>query len=514
MPEIDAEKIMGEAIEKASDLIAEAPQVAEMILKQVLRVDPEDKDGLHLLGLCKHRLGKHVEAIEVIQVAMEVDPGNSDNHNNIALAYGCTDNYERSIHHLKIAIEMKPDHFIYKNNLALQYRCIEEHDKAIETLREAIDLKETPEMWTNLGGIYGEKKDYDKSIKCFKRALELNPDCSAAHVDLAYANHLIGNWEEAWEEYEWRKEYFPQMKFYKNEYDMEKLWDGKADLEGKRILVYGEQGIGDQLQFVRFFQGLKDRGAHTIYHCAPTINSIVLRHDAIDEVVNRDIVNKAGDEIPEYDYQIALLSLPKLLKEYEYSGKPYLEPATKKFTELVNKDYGDTFNVGIVWAGSPAHPQDQKRSIPLKHFSPLHETEGVKLFSLQFDTRKRTGGFGFEFRPKDEDKEIIDYAEGCENMSLVNLTPLIKGFDDTATILSGLDLLISCDTAAVHLAGAIGTPVWMMIPFNPDWRWQHDGETTCWYDSMRIFRQDKRGDWESVFEKVKEALDEVILQNK
>lgn len=507
-----AKKIMDEAADRAAELLETKPAVAEIILKQLLRVDPEHSAGLQLLGLAKHRLGRNTEAVEIFQTALELDPYNADNYNNIGLAYAGLQNNQRAIENIKKAIELDPAKYLFLNNLALQYRLIGDHKAAVATLEHALSLQpDSPQMWTNLGGLYGELKQIDRSIQCFTKATDIDPAYSAAYVDLAFAHHLLGEWEEGFESYEWRFEYFDQMKFYKRSYDQTKRWNGRNSLKDKTILIYAEQGLGDCIQFMRFIPELKKKGCKVIVHCPLGLDSLIRRFEGVDGTTNRDIVNNTGDPFPEYDYQCAMMSLPYLLQSFEFSGKPYVEAVTPNFRKFVDEEYGPSLKVGIVWAGSPAHPHDQRRSIPLKHFRWLYETPGVKLFSLQFDTRPRR--YGFDMRPGSEGK-IVDYSEGCENMKLVDLTTMIQSMEDTATILAGLDLVICCDTAVAHLAGAMGVPCWVLIPFNPDWRWCISGDTTVWYDSLKLFRQSDRNNWEEVMSRVQKELNETLLQNQ
>jgi tetratricopeptide (TPR) repeat protein len=516
-----ADDIMDKAIETAGELLSTKPDVAEVVLKQLLKCDPEHLGGLQLLGLCKHRMGQNAEAVEIFQAALELDPTSADNHNNIGLAYSGLDNTERAIEYMSKAIELKPEQFLFMNNIALQYRNRGDRATAVEKLERALEIKEIPQMYLNLGGIYGELHELDKAKKCFSRAVELDPNYSAAHVDLAMVNHLQGNFLEGFQEYEWRFEYYPQMCHYIRSYDQARRWDGEASLEGKKFLIYCEQGLGDAIQFVRYTRELKKLGAYVILHCAPTLDDVLSRCESVDETVQRDIVYNKGDEFPSYDYQCAAMSLPYLLKIEKPTGEPYLEPATNDFNKYLAEEYGDSFNIGIIWAGSPAHPHDKRRSIPLSNFRALHETEGVKLFSLQLDVGKRKyGSVAYPTESPERlsafqaERDIIDYCEGCDDMNLVDLCPMIQSFEDTATIFAGLDLVICCDTAAAHLAGAMGRPCWIALPYNPDWRWKKEGDTTEWYDSVRLFRQEERDDWTGVFEKIKVALDETLLQNK
>ena len=516
-----AEEIMDQAVETAGELLVEKPNVAEVILKQLLKCDPEHLGGLQLLGLCKHRMGNNAEAVEIFQTALELDPTSADNYNNIGLSYGGLDQPERAIENMKKAIELNPDQFLFLNNIALQYRNLGDRWTAIDYFQKAIEKKEMPQVMVNMGGVYGELKEYEKAQAAFERAIEVNPEYSASHVDLAMAHHLQGHFKEGNAEYEWRFQYYPQMCHYKRNYDQSKRWNGKDSLEGKTMLIYCEQGLGDAIQYIRYTKHLKDLGARVIVHCPKTLDTIIKRCEGVDATVNRDIVYNKGDEFPEYDFQCAIMSLPHLLNQERAFGEPYIKPVTEDFRKYVKEEYGESFNIGIVWAGSPAHPHDKRRSIPLKNFKGLCHTEGVRLFSLQLDVGKRR--YGSVCYPSaspeklsnfQEEKGVIDYCQDCDDMNLVDLTPMIQSFEDTATILAGLDLVICCDTAVAHLAGAMGVACWMAIPYNPDWRWKAEGCTTDWYDSIRIYRQPKLDDWEGVFKEIEKDLHETILQNK
>lgn len=522
-----ANQIMDEAIEKAGELLCSKPQIAEIILKQLLKCDPEHLSGLQLLGLCKHRMGENAEAVEIIQTALELDPDNADNYNNLGLAYAGLGEHGRAIAAIEKAVSLKPKQFLFKNNLALQYRAIGDYDRAVQTMRDAISQEAKAQLWLNLGGIYGELRDLDNAELCFQKALEVEPEYPAAHVDMAFVHHLRGEWAKGFAEYEWRFWYYPQMQFYMNSFDQSKLWDGKQDLNGKRLLIYGEQGMGDIIMFSRYARQLKERGAEVIMQVPQCLADLTQRLDGVAGVNTHDIFSGKGDGLGDYDYQLSLMSAPHLLGNPPVSGEPYVKPVTNAFRDYMKKEYPSTFNVAIVWAGNPAHPHDRKRSIPLRHFKAIQDIAGVKLFSLQMDLRKRQYGATYRNMGTDggdvkdvllnkfqAEKGVVDYCEGCEDMMVTDLTQMIQSFEDTATILAGVDLVICCDTATGHLAGAMGVPVWMLIPYNPDWRWRLEGETTPWYESMKLFRQTERDNWEQVLERVAGELNEVVLQDK
>lgn len=495
-----AQSIVNNAIEVIKDKLITQPLYAEIVCQQLIRAVPEDPEGYHLLGLIKQRLQQFDEGIAIINRAIELDPVNADNYNNIALCYANLGQYDLAKENLDKAISIK-NNYLYYNNLALQYRQTRDYDRAIELFEKAIEINESrdPQLWNNLGGIYGELKDLKKAEECFLKASSIDPNFSASHVDLAFTYHLMGDWVKGFEEYEWRVQHFKQLDHYKRHYDMNKCWDGNCSLDGKTIMVYGEQGLGDVIQFSRYLKKLKSLGASkVIYHCPEVVRPIMDRIEGVDETFVADIMTEKID-MPDYDFQCMSMSLPHLLKDYQPTGEPYLKP----LVTLPFDDYKDKLKIGIVWAGSPAHPNDSVRSMFLNEFKPIHNLPNVKLFNLLVNYRKRIYSMG---------KRIVDLTDGCEDMNIVDLTSMIETFEDSATIVSGLDLVIAVDTAIVHLCGALGVPCWMLVPYNPDWRWGIEGDTTCWYDSVKIYRQNIRDNWSEVMERVKQ--DVLLLQNK
>jgi hypothetical protein len=187
------------------------------------------------------------------------------------------------------------------------------------------------------------------------------------------------------------------------------------------------------------------------------------------------------------------MSLPHILNLDYIPNEPYIFISEK----IKIEKYNDKIKIGIVWAGNPEHSNDRKRSCELKMFKGIHDLNNVKLFSLMKDTRKRA---------YNDQNKPIDLTEGSENMQIVDFSEQIKSFHDTALIINSLDIIIGVDTSVLHLAGAMGKPCCLLLSKNNDWRWKSEGETTIWYPSMKLFRQEKNGDWSSVFEKVEKYI--------
>lgn len=479
---------------------------AEIVVKQVLKVEPSNQQGLQLLGLIKHKKNENEKAIEIFESALAVDPENIENQNNLALCYAGIGNYPKAIELLEKVVIENPKGFMY-SNLGLQYRNNKNIDKAIESFEKSLAIEPNAHTWGMLGGCYGEKQNLDKAEECFHRSLEIDPNFSHGHVDLASIYQLRGNWEKAWEEYEWRFDVYQQTKFWQKIYEPEKKWNGKENLSRKKIIIHSEQGIGDAIHFVRYVPLLKNLGAYTIIHCWENLASLF--KPLADEIYTKEpslvpIYQKrqADFDMPVYDFHCSLMSLPYLLKCKEIPGTPYLH--TDKIINV--DDYQGLFKIGIVWGGNPQHPNDANRSCKLNQFRPIYDLPNVKLFNLQKDTRPRA----YRFVPTP-----IDLTEDTSDMKVIDVSEFMGSFEDTAAIIKGMDLIISVDTSVLHLAGAINHPAWAVLAWNSDWRWKLQGDTTEWYSSIKLFRQPQNGDWESVFQTMANRLkNDYLLQNK
>ncbi len=291
--------------------------------------------------------------------------------------------------------------------------------------------------------------------------------------------------QPGWPEYEWRwrrQDASPPAL-------TQPLWDGSS-LQGKSILLYPEQGLGDTLQFIRYAPLVKQTGATVIVQCQPPLLRLLATCAGIDRLLPE------GADLPPFDVQAPLLSLPRILRTTLASipaNIPYLsaDPDLRARWRQSLSGVAD-FKVGIAWQGNPGHKRDRQRSVPLAAFAPLAEAPGVRLVSLQ-------KGPGHE-----------QLTELAERLRVLDLTDELEDFADTAALLSNLDLVITVDTAVAHLAGAMGIPVWVALPIVPDWRWLLERQDSPWYPTMRLFRQTAWGDWAGVFERLTGALGQKI----
>jgi tetratricopeptide (TPR) repeat protein len=491
---LDPDLIMEKALDVAASKIEQSPKVSEILLRQFLRIDPENPKALSLMGLTMYRLGHCQESLEFFRRSLTYaeDP---ETYNNMALAYASIESYGKSVECLEKALSIKPNQYLFVNNLALQYKQLGAYKLSELCFKRALDIESAPMVWCNLGGLYIDMKNTDKAFDCYKKAIEIEPELAAPHVFISYIYGFCQDWEKAFTEYEWRFDHFDQLKYYKKVYDVEKRWTGQ-NLDGKTVILYGEQGWGDQIQYVRYAEKVKDLGANVVVHCSKPLKTLFDVIPFVDETICHDIMNMERVVLPDYDYHCSLLSLPFLLKDFQPIGKPYIK--TSYFVNIKNvEEYKNKLAVGIVWAGSPSHPNDQCRSMCLKEFDIL-QLDGVRLFNLQVGSSRRF---------YTATNKTVDFSIGGEKIRLVDMTPHMTDYEQSARILGGLDLIISVDTSVVHLAGAMGVPCWVLLPYNSDWRWGISGETTVWYDSLRLFRQESPNDWSGLMEIVKRELE-------
>jgi len=454
---------------------------AEELHRAVLSATPKNAEALHFLGLARHQQGFHQEGLELMEEALRLQPGNNSFLANMVPALNSLGRYDESLELGRRILALNPQSPAMHSNMGNALRALGELDAAAESYHSALVLAPNfADAWNNIGTVLQELKRLDDAIFAYRKAIALQPDFVMAHWNLSQALLLCGHYEEGWREFEWRfrREDFRQYLHGKPRPALERI-------AGQRVLLIPEQGYGDSIHFIRFAPLLKERGATVLFRCPGALLRLFASAPGIDEILPFD----TPPEQSPHAAQVPLLSLPLFLginhppqMRYPYlsaspeSGKPF-EP--------------DKLNVGLVWAGSPTHNNDKNRSIPLSVLAPLLSLPGISWHSLQKGVASADiANTGFAGQIQCHDGEMLDFA-------------------DSASIISRLDLIISVDTAPAHLAGALGRPVWLFLPFAPDWRWGLDGETSCWYPTMRLFRQSKRASWEEPLQKLKEALAEL-----
>jgi tetratricopeptide (TPR) repeat protein len=475
----DAHNNLGDALAGLGRL-----EEAAASYRRALRLRPNYPEAHTNLGNVLTRLDRPNEAVAHHREALRLRPGWAEAHSNLGNALVTQRQYAAAEASYREAIRLRPDwaeaHHNLGTALAEQGRLVE----AEACYREALRLRpEHIDAYGNLATALVGQGKADEAAAVYERILEYKPDSPDAHLSKAMILLGLGRWEQAWAEYEWR---WRCADFGSMPYEQPQ-WDGSS-LEGRTILLHAEQGLGDTLLAVRFAPLVKQRGGTVLLVCPGSLLPLLSGVRGVDRLLER------GTALPPFDCHAPLLSLPGIFHttpETVPADVPYLF-ADPDLVERWRRELpaGRDFRVGIAWQGNPRFKADRQRSIPLAQFEPLARVEGVRLYSLQKG-------------PGSEQVREVSFP-------LVDLGPRLDetggAFRDTAAVMKNLDLVITADTAAVHLAGALGVPVWLALSFAPLWAWLRDRQDSPWYPTLRLFRQKSWGNWTEVFERLAAAL--------
>jgi tetratricopeptide (TPR) repeat protein len=464
---------LGNALRAARQLSAAATEFAAAV---ALR--PSYAEAHNNLGLALGDQNRLDEAIEAFRRAVALQPSAAKIHNNLGSALRRAGRNDEADESCRKAIAAEPGFAPAHNNFANVLLELDETESAIASFREAIRLDpDYADAFANLCLAEYRAGNFDAAVTAGRTAIQLAPDLAAAHWNLSHTLLVLGDLAAGFAEYEWRIHCPPPVAPPPPPPGVER-WIGQP-LAGKTILLQAEQGLGDTIQFIRYARLLEDRGAKVILQCPQSLASLLRTVPGIAALANGTLTA---------DFFCPLMSLP--LRAGEYPNQiPYIaaDPGlTAKWQALVG-DQRDVLNVGLVWAGGPAYANDRKRSVPLSAMAPLAAVPCARFHSLQVG---RAAG----------------QIQSTQQLPIADHAQLIQDFADTAALIDHLDLVITVDTAVAHLAGAMGKPVWVLLPRVPDWRWMLDRADTPWYPTMRLFRQRRDGEWAPVIEAIVEEL--------
>jgi tetratricopeptide (TPR) repeat protein len=490
---------------------------ADAVCRRVLDTQPNTAQAVHMLGLIAHQNGKLAEAIKHVQRATELAPRVALFHanlgemlrlagrprlaieaaqralavesnmpaalSNLGVALYELKDYEPAADAQRQAIAAKPDYAEAYSNLGNALHALKRFDEAIPAYRRAIELKPNfADGWANLGTTLHHGGEYEEGMYALRRAIALAPGHANAHSGLGILLLMRGDFAEGWEEYEWRLRSTERRgpRFPENP------WQGES-LAGKHIYVQAEQGFGDSIQFARYIPPLAARAGKVTLRVHQQL--VTLMRSSFPNVT---VLGDRGDVEP-YECDAVLLSLPRVFKsrlETIPANVPYLRaPAefAQRWKHRLDKITG--VKIGVVWAGNPEHVNDHRRSIDLQSLAPLFDVRGTSFASLQVGSRAA------DLKTLPRGKYAID-----------DLAPAFGDFVESAGAVSALDLVITVDTSVAHLAGALGRPVWLLLPWVTDWRWMLNREDNPWYPTMRVFRQSRDDDWIDVIARVATEL--------
>ncbi len=450
---------------------------AEKIYHRLLGVRPGHAPAVHLLGVICCQRKQFDAGLKLITQAISASPGQAEFYNSRGNALRGLNRVEEAIAAYHRAFELDPADLATLNNLGMALDRADRIPEALDCFDRLIAKKDDVAEWhANRGGVQAGAGLLPQAIASQRRAIALRPELAGAHAKLATALLASGEFAEGWREFEWR--FRAGVVGDPTRDDPAPVWDG-TPIPGKTLLVQAEQGFGDFFQCVRYVPRVAAGGAKVILRCQPALRKLVERVDGVAAVVTTD------DAIPPHDLQVPIFSFPKLFGTDLATiprTTPYLSADQGKAKEYERTN--DRKRIGLAWAGSTAHGNDRRRSCPAERFNSLAGIEGVDFYRLQM--------------PRD--------LPAPSALHLVDRTDQLQDFDDTAALISQLDLVISVDTSVVHLTGALGKPVWVLLPFAAEWRWMANREDSPWYPTARLFRQLTPGDWAGVMERVRDAV--------
>jgi len=421
--------------------------------KQALQLKPDFAEAYNHLGFVLNNQGRSAEAIENYRCALQVDPNYAEVYSNLGIALKDQEQFAEAIKNFEQALRIDPDF---------------------------------AEAYYNLANSLRDEGQCAEAIDNYKQAIRLKPDYGEAHWNMSLTHLLNGNFIEGWKGYKWRRNIDLKI-LIGHHYTDKPRWDG-TPFEGKRLLVHYEQGLGDNIQFVRYLPMIKARGGTVIFETLKPLIALLQDFPGADQIVEN---HPDGKPSVDFDVYTSLLDMPSIFGttlETIPAEIPYIHAEPVKVKYWRNKLAGPYFKVGIVWAGSPTHGNDRYRSCKLKCFAPLTKIDAVCLYGLQ------------------KGKAAAQMDEMAGILSIVNISKEFDDLTDTAAAIENLDLVISVDTSVLHLAGAMGKPAWALLPYAPEWRWMLNRQDSPWYPTMKLFRQKEWGQWEPVFNQVAQEL--------
>jgi tetratricopeptide (TPR) repeat protein len=457
----------------------------EKPVAQVISRPDRDPKLLLRQALRAHQTNKLEEAEDLYQRTLKLDPDNAAAWINMGVLLRRRGQLETAVTCLKRGIALTPNDGPAWSNLGNALRSSNRLDDALMAQRRALDLSsDVARIHYNFGLTMRDKGDLEQAASALRRADLLGYDAPELGWDIALTHLLAGKLRDGFQAYENRWNLPESTKSHQSL----PAWDGKP-LKGRTLLVWAEQGMGDTIQFCRYLtdavDGIGKSGGKIVLEVQAPLARVLQRSPNFSKIT----VIPRGTKLPPCDLQVPLLSLPRLCGTEMDSIPdhcPYIIVPTD--TTKPSGLRRDRLNVGLCWAGKPSHKNDRNRSSALHHFASLLDLPGTDFISLQ-------------------------KGPAAQDIQDLSLSPLLRDmgsgfrdFADTAAVLRDLDLIITVDTSVAHFAGAMARPVWVLLPYAPDWRWMLRRDDCPWYPSMTLFRQTSPGDWPELFTRVRQAL--------
>ncbi|MRR50630.1 MAG: tetratricopeptide repeat protein [Rhodocyclaceae bacterium] len=457
---------------------------------RLVELEPKGGRGYANRGVVLKSLERPIEAIENYRQCLAIEPDNDSAHGNLGNLLFDQKRYPEALPHYAAACRLQPTQapyrFMHAKTLLESGLLNQAEAEFIAMLELEADKTLKADAWGLLARIHQERHHLPDALVCFDRGVAIAPDYPALTYNRGLARLLAGHLQDGFLDYEMRFDVpgFPGRRMAESH----PRWQG-GPLPGGTLFLYAEQGIGDTFQFVRYLDRALDRvGSEGSIVCAvqPAVIHLVPQRDRVRLITT-------GDTLPPVDAVCPLMSLPRMLGEDLLdlpASIPYLQVDSRRSVAWFNRFSAQAgkLRIGLVWAGNPAHSNDANRSMPLEALAPLLDLPGCAFYSFQVGARAG-------------DITALHWQERLEDLSAE-----LKDYSDTAAALTHLDLLICVDTSIAHVAGALGVPVWLMLPHVPDWRWQMGRDDTPWYPSLRLFRQRQISNWTPVVAAIANTL--------
>jgi len=450
---------------------------------KALAIDPASIDALGNRGDLLLALRRPAEALACFDKILAASPGQAEARANRGAALAALERHAEALADFEAALAAGPNPIVFYNR-GLALAALGRPAEAVASYDRTLALMASHAgAWSSRGVALQALNRHADAIASFDRAIALEPDFADAHFNKSLALLAMGDYPRGQTEYEWRWKRSGAEHLRHN--FGRPVWSGDDQLQRRTILLHAEQGLGDTIQFARYAPLLGRAGATIVLETHPELKPLLARLAGVRSVIAR------GEARPAHDVHCPLGSLPLAFKT-ELSSVPAEIPYVSADAERIARwrprlEALGGPRVGLVWAGNAAHANDRNRSVPLALLRALWGADAARVVSLQRDLRAG-------------DAEMLAAAP------VLHLGPELADFDDTAAVVAGCDLLITVDTSVAHLAGAMGRPVWLLLPFSCDWRWTAASDRSPWYPSARLYRQPQPGDWESVVARVASDL--------
>jgi tetratricopeptide (TPR) repeat protein len=457
----------------------------EQVGRILARLD-ENNPATHItLGLIAEHKGDILSAESHFTKILENNPGNIANILSMSDFYCRCRKTGEALLLLAGALEKAPQSHEILNNMGNCFMKLKQFEKARDCYLHAISLTPQGNYFMNIGLAYHNLGEFEKALEMYQKGLIMQPDFGELHFNMALTLLTLGRFEQGWAEYEWRWKssvMSPSDLSFFRRFGLS-LWN-QGLYNGAQALVWQEQGKGDAIQFIRYVPYLQKAGFIVTVFCDESLRRLF----QTVEGVNRIITDEAEIADSDYDFMIPMLSIPLALNYYEINNDVNYIQIDEELVQLYKRFFNrnDKIKAGMVWGGNTHHANDRFRSFNIDKATDLLNLQNVEFYSLQ------KGIYGVELQGG--------------NLPIIDLSPHINDFLDTAALMKNLDLVISVDTAPLHLAGAIGVPVWGLIPCVADWRWMQAHTDTPWYPSMKLYRNTVEGEWGDVFERMRVDL--------